>query len=219
MTRLPPYRFDESMVIDGLGAWTPSKSIAIVAIAAAVSAVVIVPWTGLVVLPVGGVHLLRRLRRTATARSDVRRVQDQLPEVATLLAVGLGGGLPLSQVCSTLEALTLDPFGSALRRVGQRQAHGHGLIDALDHELARLGGGADGLLPLLRSHTDDGAAIADALFDIAASARQTQRRLSEAEARRLPVRMLVPLIVCILPAFMALTVAPVIVESLRSFDL
>ena len=72
---------------------------------------------------------------------------------------------------------------------------------------------------LLRSQIEDGAAVADALLELSMSLRDESRRRAETQARRLPVRMLLPLLVCVLPGFLSLTVAPVIIESLRGVSL
>ena len=46
-----------------------------------------------------------------------------------------------------------------------------------------------------------------------------RRRRAEVAARKLPVKLLFPLVLCILPAFALLTVVPVIVSSLRALEL
>lgn len=183
-------------------------------------AAVLVPVALFLVLPMAAVALLRaHTSRRHVRQTQVRVVEVQLPELATLFAIGVRSGLPLVQVCATVQQVALEPFRSAFVRIDARHRHGDPLAEAIQDELGQLSGGADGLASLLRAHVDDGAAVSDALFELAESARQAHRRRAEAEARRLPVRMLVPLIVCVLPAFMALTVAPVIIESLRSLDL
>ena len=46
--------------------------------------------------------------------------------------------------------------------------------------------------------------------------RLARRRRAEEAARRLPVRLLAPLLTCVLPAFVLLTVVPLLVAALRS---
>ena len=47
-------------------------------------------------------------------------------------------------------------------------------------------------------------------------ARAARRRLGEAEARRLPVRLTFPLVACTLPAFVLLAIAPAVLGALST---
>jgi hypothetical protein len=46
--------------------------------------------------------------------------------------------------------------------------------------------------------------------------RLDRRRAAEQQARRVPVRLLGPLVMCTLPAFALLTIVPLLVASLRA---
>jgi len=77
--------------------------------------------------------------------------------------------------------------------------------------------------PVLRDVTDalavaerSGAPIADLLARLADDARIGLRRRSEAHARRVPVRLLFPLVFLVLPAFGLLTVVPALAAGLRN---
>jgi hypothetical protein len=62
-------------------------------------------------------------------------------------------------------------------------------------------------------------AVAGAVALVAQAREMRSRRRIAAEeaARTAPVKMLFPLVVCFLPAFVILTVAPVVLSALRSF--
>ena len=62
----------------------------------------------------------------------------------------------------------------------------------------------------------DGTALAPVLDRLAADARAARRRLAEAEARRLPVRLTFPLVACTLPAFVLLAIAPAVLGALST---
>jgi tight adherence protein C len=64
-----------------------------------------------------------------------------------------------------------------------------------------------------------GAPVGAGLERLAAEVRADTRRRAETAARRVPVKLLFPLVVCILPAFGLLTVAPLVAGALRSLRL
>ena len=64
-----------------------------------------------------------------------------------------------------------------------------------------------------------GAPLGATLDRLAIDVRTASRQRAEAAARRLPVRLLFPLVTCILPAFALLTVAPLIAGSFQGLGL
>jgi len=56
--------------------------------------------------------------------------------------------------------------------------------------------------------------ITSVLDQLSFHAHQERRRLCEIEAKELPVRMLFPLVCCILPSFVLLAMVPLLVNSL-----
>ncbi len=160
-----------------------------------------------------------------------------LADLALLFAVGLLSGLSVALTCRRIARTVNSPEAAMLAAVVERQRRGQPLLDALhdtamaDAAPARRGrrsapaapttvaAGMARTLGLLRSQIEDGAAVADALLELSKSLRDEARRRAETQARRLPVQMLLPLIVCVLPGFLCLTVAPVIIESLRGVSL
>jgi tight adherence protein C len=60
----------------------------------------------------------------------------------------------------------------------------------------------------------DGSPAADGLDRLAVELRAERRRRAEEVARRVPIKLLFPLVACILPAFALLTVAPLLAGAL-----
>ncbi len=78
-----------------------------------------------------------------------------------------------------------------------------------------------GATPALRPMTDAllasdrlGAPVGPALARLAAEERTALRRAAEAHARKVPVRLLFPLVFLVLPAFVLLTVVPGLASGL-----
>jgi tight adherence protein C len=61
-----------------------------------------------------------------------------------------------------------------------------------------------------------GSSLADALRELADEVREERRSQATERARKAPVKMLFPLVFMILPAFLLLTVVPVLISTLRS---
>jgi len=64
-----------------------------------------------------------------------------------------------------------------------------------------------------------GSPVGAALDRLATEARDHARRRAEERARRIPVLLLFPLVLCILPAFGLLTVAPLLAGALDALAL
>jgi len=88
-------------------------------------------------------------------------------------------------------------------------------------EGVELGGGAArGALEDRLDQLDRGElAGADPLRRLAADLRAGARRRAETRARKVPVRLLFPLVGCTLPAFVLVTVVPPVLGALGSLDL
>lgn len=138
----------------------------------------------------------------------------ELPVVIDLLGVAVGAG------CSPYIALEVaaqwaPPLAAArLGKVQEACRLGAGLAEAL----AAAGRSSAPLRPLtdtLATTVRLGAPIGPVLMRLAADARSDLRRAAEARARSVPVRLLFPLVLCVLPAFGLLTIVPTIVVGLR----
>lgn len=67
------------------------------------------------------------------------------------------------------------------------------------------------ILAVLERATDDGSPVADHLESLVTEVRAQRRRLLEQRLARLPVRLTLPIVMCILPAFMLLGILPLAV--------
>jgi len=152
----------------------------------------------------------RRRRRAVEAA-----IGRDLPVVVDLVGVAIGAGstpfLAIEHAASYGPART----AGALRGVGHACALGRSLDDAL----RELGTSIVTLRPLaeaLRTSAELGSPAAPTLRRLAAEVRADARRRAEARARTIPVRLCFPLVACVLPAFVLLTVAPVVLGGLHT---
>jgi tight adherence protein C len=157
---------------------------------------------------------LPRWRRRRDAARFRWEVVAGLPEAADLLALAVGGGLTVPLALSTAARWSTGPVGAALREADRRVALGARTVDVLEALPARLGDPVRPLAAALLASERYGAPLAESLDRVAREARLERRRGAEERARRVPVLLLFPLVLCVLPAFALLTVVPLLVGSL-----
>lgn len=159
----------------------------------------------------------RRLLLARSARRRSRTMDAELPQLLDLLAAGSAAGLsPVAGLRRSVGVLR-GPLGNDLRKALDAVDLGARWRTELADVASRLA------LPDLRravavlARSDTlGASLSDATRELAIDVR-TARRANVAErARTAPVKMLFPLVFLILPAFLLLTVVPVLLTTVRS---
>ncbi len=167
-----------------------------------------------------GIGELSAHRRSARER---RAIEAGIPDVIDLYAVGVAAGLNVR--LATLAVASRAPPGplrTVLAEVDGALASGARLGEILERMPSRLGSGGTATRPLFAALLDAeryGTALGPTLDRLADDARRRRQRRAEESARRLPVKLLFPLVTCILPAFGLLTVAPLIAGGLRALRL
>ncbi len=162
---------------------------------------------------------LPAVRRRRSARLRAEAAAAAVPEVVDLLGLAAGAGLTphlaLPAVAERLDGVV----GAELRRVVEVVAGGCRLADALEELPSRLGEAYRPVVAALATAERYGTPVLDALERLAAEARDQQRRRGEAAARRVPVTLLFPLVLCILPAFVLLTLVPLLAGAVGELRL
>jgi tight adherence protein C len=162
---------------------------------------------GMVVRVAGAPRRRRRARREGAA------LVAELPVAVDLIGVAIGAG------CNPFRAVAI-----AVRWCPQRVAavltdieRNVALGASFDRALLDAGEGTPsvrGLTDALRTGTRLGSPLVAVLAQLAQEVRADVRRRAETRARTVPVRLLFPLVFCILPAFALLTVVPVLLEGI-----
>lgn len=160
--------------------------------------------------------LLPRLRtlRRAARRQQARR--EQFPDVVDLLVVLVRAGLTPLQACDVLVSRAPTEWREAFAAVRRARLGGLRFVDALDELVEHAGPVAQGILDALRASERYGQPLAASLDRLSAEGRATRRRLADIHARKLPVRLSFPLVCCTLPAFVLLTIAPLLAGALTT---
>ncbi len=156
---------------------------------------------------------VRRRRRAERARTLVR---ESMPDAVELFVVCVHAGRSPPQAIAELARTAPGPVRPAFAAVELQLHRGRSLADALD-ELPRIAGppGRD-LATAVATADRDGLPLAPVLDRLATEARAERRRAGEAAARGLPVRLSFPLVVCTLPSFVLLAIAPAVLGALST---
>jgi tight adherence protein C len=150
-------------------------------------------------------------------RERARKTHAEVPQLLDLLAAGSTAGLSAElsfrQAVTCLRGPLADDLAAVVRRVDlgapwrvELAAYAEATGDP---DLLRT------VTVLSRSETL-GVSLLDATRDLAATVRDARRSATVERARAAPVKMLFPLVFLILPAFLLLTVVPVLITTVRT---
>jgi tight adherence protein C len=199
----------------------PIASVALGRACAALGALVglALPRPGLFLAPLlclVGLRVPAMLEHRTSSRR--RAAMDaQIPQMLDLLAAASSAGLSAQLALRRTVTVLGEPLATELTGALHAVDLGAGWRDELTAAAERLA------LPDLRrtvaalSRTETlGASLADSTAELAASVRASRRMATTERARTAPVKMLFPLVFLVLPAFLLLTVVPVLLTTLRS---
>ena len=159
----------------------------------------------------------RRFRSARVRRREIMATDDEVPQLLDLLAAGSSAGLAAP--------LALRRAAEGLR--GPLAQHINDVTRAVDlgarwrDELWALSERLDlpdvrrAVAVLTRTETL-GSSLEVATAELAASVRHARRAAVMERARAAPVKMLFPLVFLVLPAFLLLTVVPVLLTTVQS---
>ena len=161
-----------------------------------------------------------RAQRLVEARRHAhhRAVMDrEVPQLLDLMAAGSAAGLSAIGAFRRAVDGLRGPLGKELHRTVAAVDLGARWHDELSRAAERLAlPDLHRAITVLGRTQTLGSSLADATRDLAADVRGARRSAIAERARSAPVKMLFPLVFLILPAFLLLTVVPVLLTTVRS---
>jgi tight adherence protein C len=154
-----------------------------------------------------------KAQRAARARDAARRAR--LPDAVDLLVVAGAAGLAPRQAIVLVAERGPPDLRPAFAEVVSRANTGEPFGRAVSRLISTIGEPARPVVHALIAAAEDGAPMATVLTHLADDSRRQRRNDMEAAVRRLPVRLSFPLVCCSLPAFVLLTVVPLVAAGLR----
>jgi tight adherence protein C len=157
------------------------------------------------------VRLLRRAeRRSRTA------ARAALPDLIELVIIGVRAGLTPAAAVEMAATHTRPELAAVLAEVTHHMHRGKRLADALDELPSWLGQHAGYFTDALITADRYGLPLGPVLDQLAADVRADRSRQAQQQARTLPVRLSFPLVVCTLPSFVLLAIAPAVLGAIST---
>lgn len=205
--RLVAWRIVRSGPTDG-----PADRIRGAAVIFGALAGLVTPLAG-VAIAVAGWQLPRLLAARSSRRAD-RALDDEVFLAVQLCMLGVHTGAGLAETVAAVAIHLPGRLGVAFAAATDRHRNGALFDDALAGVADELGEPVAPLIGVLRAAHVDGDPVEPALIRLGDRLRDRRRRATEAEVRRLSVRLLLPLVCCSLPGFVSIAVVPLALDAL-----
>ncbi len=152
--------------------------------------------------------MIRRRDRATVSAHD-------LADFADLVRVALGSGFTVMRALALVCAHSTTPV-SAVFATALAPGNGGSPVDALAALPDRLGDAGRELCGSLVASARYGAPALPALERVAFELRLARRLDAEVRAKRTSVLLLLPLVLCVLPAFVLLAIVPLVLGALAA---
>ncbi len=160
----------------------------------------------------------RHARPILAVRRRRAAMEAALPDAIEMLILVVRSGMTPHQAITLLTLRAPAPIRPAFVEVDRRRTRGATLADALRALPEIVGPHASLVADTLAMAERYGTPMNDALEQLADDVRDRRARQAEAEARKLPVRMSFPLVVCTLPSFVLIAIVPAVLAAVASLD-
>ena len=168
---------------------------------------------------VAAVCTMRKWRVVQSRRSRDRRVAQLFPDAVDLFVVAVRAGFLPAQAMRQIAPMGPAELRAPLADVCGRLDAGETFSDALATLRLTVGAAAHPFIDALAAADRYGLPLSPVLDRLVTDTREQRRRDGEASARELPVRLAAPLVVCTLPSFALLAIAPLLLGALASLHL
>lgn len=164
----------------------------------------------------GAVVMWRLFGRARRRTNDASRIAREFLDLVEFVAAGVEAGLSPMAAIDVHADLTGGEAGT--RDASRAWNGGHSAHEALTHIVARCGAAAQPFCGAVHAALHDGQPVADTLARLSREARGARERHADAAVARVPVRLAVPLVVCVLPSYVLVGSVPIITFAREAFS-
>lgn len=180
--------------------------------------VVGLPYTGAIVLFGGIGTLIPGAVLDIKARTRQELIRRALPDTMDLLTISVEAGLGFDAALSQVVKSTEGPLAQEIARMLQEMQVGVSRVDSLRSLAERTDVEELRGFTLAMIQADQfGVSISKVLRSQASVLRTKRRQRAEEKAMKVPVKLLFPLIFCILPAMFIVLIGPAAIRISESF--
>ena len=147
-------------------------------------------------------------------KPDDPQIKQDVPELIDTLLVLIRAGHGPAAAMSQIHNWAPEALKPNLYRAHTELVAGQRFAEVMKNLRTNLGPSIYPICDILVSADRDGLPITSVLDQLSFHAHQERRSLREVEAKELPVRLLFPLVCCILPSFILLAMVPLLINSL-----
>ena len=167
---------------------------------------------------IGLFFLWKRAKQRIATKHD-RAIIEAFPECIDLFIAALRAGYSPAQGINFLgqhaPLVLRSHFIASSRRIDE----GERFIDAIRLLQKEIGVVSQAMCEVLIAGDRLGIPVENLLFQLGNEARLNRRRHAETDARQLPIRLSLPLVMCILPSFVILIIVPTIAGTLSQLNI
>jgi tight adherence protein C len=153
-------------------------------------------------------------------RKRREEIRQYLPDVVDLLEICVSSGIGLDMAWNIVSDEihhVSDVLGTAMDLSNFEMHLGAARTDAMRNMAARTGADQlSSLAAILVQSERFGTSVAAALKEFAASMREERRMTAEENAEKMAVKLIIPMVLCIFPAVIIVTVGPAAINIARA---
>jgi len=136
-----------------------------------------------------------------------------------IFSISIRAGLTLSQTFERLATLAPSSIAAQSAATAQALQHGVPLHEAVVPLRSALGSRGAVFIDMVLSADRDGLPLVALVDRLSDEARRHRQRDIDVRIRQIPTRLTLPLVFCILPSFIVLTMFPIVTSSLKSLQM